>query len=185
MLRLRDIMTTNVVTVTPETTVREAMELLSQQHVSGAPVVAGSKLAGVVTSNDLMAFAASLSGAPTERETAQEWTDPSSDDDVEPELETASAAFDAMWDDAGVDTTARIESSATPEWSVLDEHDVSELMTRTPLFTLGPDASVESAAELMRRKGIHRVLVIEGEKMLGVVSALDVAGAVARRWITC
>jgi CBS domain-containing protein len=185
MLRLRDIMTTNVVTVTPETTVREAMELLSHRHVSGAPVVAGSKLAGVVTSTDLMAFAASLSGVPTEREAQQIWDDPSVDDEVERAVETSSATFNAMWDDADAETTSRIETSATPEWSVLDEHDVSELMTRTPLCTLGPDASVESAAELMRLNGIHRVLVTNGDKILGIVSALDVASAVARHRISC
>ena len=41
ILRLRDIMTTDALTVTPETTVREAMELLARHHVSGAPVVSG------------------------------------------------------------------------------------------------------------------------------------------------
>jgi len=34
MLRLRDIMTTNVVTVSPEMSIREAMELFGKQHVS-------------------------------------------------------------------------------------------------------------------------------------------------------
>jgi len=41
MLRLRDIMTTDALTVSPETTVREAMELLARHHVSDAPVVSG------------------------------------------------------------------------------------------------------------------------------------------------
>jgi predicted transcriptional regulator len=62
---------------------------------------------------------------------------------------------------------------------VLEEHDVSELMTRTPLATLGPDASAEAAAELMRTNGIHRVLVTEGDKLVGIVSALDIATAAA------
>jgi len=43
MLRLRDIMTTDALTVTPETTVREAMELLARHHVSDAPVVGGTR----------------------------------------------------------------------------------------------------------------------------------------------
>ena len=41
MLRVRDIMSTDVVTVGPQTTIREAMELLTQRHMSGAPVVSG------------------------------------------------------------------------------------------------------------------------------------------------
>ena len=60
MLRLRDIMTTDVLSVSPETSVREAMELLTRRHVSGAPVVAGGKIVGVVTGNDLMMLASAL-----------------------------------------------------------------------------------------------------------------------------
>ena len=67
MLRVRDIMSTDVLTVAPQTTVREAMELLSRRHVSGAPVVSGDVLVGVVSANDLMAFAAAIPGVPTER----------------------------------------------------------------------------------------------------------------------
>jgi len=39
MLRLQDIMTRDVVTVSPELTLRDAMELLTSLHISGAPVV--------------------------------------------------------------------------------------------------------------------------------------------------
>ena len=60
MLRLRDIMATDVVAISSEATVREAMELLSRHHVSGAPVVNGSTLVGVVSATDLMEFAAAL-----------------------------------------------------------------------------------------------------------------------------
>jgi CBS domain-containing protein len=182
MLRLRDIMTTNAVTVTPETTVREAMELLARHHVSGAPVISGGDLVGVVSGTDLMSFAASLSGVPTENDTNAEWgewRDSSIDEEVEQGNEPASAFFSDLWDDAGAEVTGRIASSSNPEWNVLEEHDVSELMTRTPLATLGPDASAESAAELMRTNGIHRVLVTEGEKLVGIVSALDIATAAA------
>ena len=49
MLALRDIMTADVVTVSPQTTLREAMELLAQRHLSGAPVVSGGELVGVVS----------------------------------------------------------------------------------------------------------------------------------------
>ena len=49
MLRLRDIMTTELLTFSPETSVRDAMESLAAKHVSGAPVVAGTKVVGVVS----------------------------------------------------------------------------------------------------------------------------------------
>ena len=84
MLRLRDIMTTDVLTVSPETSIREAMELLGRHHVSGAPVVSGLKLVGVVSANDLMTFASALPGAPTERDrrdAAETWDEPSPPED--------------------------------------------------------------------------------------------------------
>lgn len=58
MLRLRDIMTTELVTVSPELSLRDAMELLVTSHVSGAPVVAQHRVVGVVSATDLLGFAA-------------------------------------------------------------------------------------------------------------------------------
>ncbi len=63
MLRLRDIMTTDVATATPDLTLREAMELLTAKHISGAPVIAGGKVAGIFTASDLLSFLADLDGA--------------------------------------------------------------------------------------------------------------------------
>lgn len=181
MLRVRDIMSTDVVTVAPQATVREAMELLAMRHVSGAPVVSGDVLVGVVTANDLIAFTAAIPGVPTERDTNEwaEWGEPSTADEVEEEAEAPSAYFSDMWEDAGADVSERIADVSTPEWNALEEHDVSEVMTHTPLTTVGPDATAEDAAELMRRNAIHRVLVTEGDRLIGVVSSLDIARAAA------
>lgn len=182
MLRLREIMSTDVVTVTPETTIREAMEVLARRHVSGAPVVSGEKLVGVVTANDLMAFSAAIPGVPTERETRDEWIElaqPSVADEVEAEAEPSGAYFADLWEDAGADITERFADIGSPEWNALEEHDVSEVMTHTPLSTLSPDDEAETAADLMRRNAIHRVLVTEGDRLVGVVSSLDIARAAA------
>ena len=55
MLKARDIMTKDVVTVNPHTSIRELAALLLQQKVSGAPVVdEAGKLLGVVTESDLI-----------------------------------------------------------------------------------------------------------------------------------
>jgi CBS domain-containing protein len=186
-LRLREIMTTDVVTVTPETTVREAMELLAQRHVSGAPVVQAGTLVGVVTSTDLMAFAAALSGVPTSREFGDELgegIEQPSDEEIDPGTDCPAAYFHEMWEDAGADVTERIAVAASPEWNALDEHDVSEMMTRTPLATLPVDATAEQAATMMRSERIHRVLVTDGDMLAGIVSAFDIATAVADHRLT-
>jgi len=55
MLKARDIMTTNVVTVNPQTSVRELASLLLERKISGAPVVDDAgKVLGVVTESDLI-----------------------------------------------------------------------------------------------------------------------------------
>lgn len=55
MLKAKDIMTKNVVTVSPDATVEELGRLFIEKQISGAPVVdASGKLFGVVTENDLI-----------------------------------------------------------------------------------------------------------------------------------
>lgn len=184
MLRVRDIMTTDLVTISPEMTVREAMELLGRRHIGGAPVVSGGAVAGVVSSSDLMTFAASLSGVPTERETGDYWSGPSLAADTMQEDEAGAAYFTELWDDAGADITERFTDIDTPEWNVLEEHVVSEVMTHPPVATVGPDAGAEFAAELMRERGIHRVLVTDGDKLVGIVTSLDIARAAAEHRFT-
>lgn len=55
MLKASDIMTRDVITVTPQTTVEELARVLIEKHISGAPVVdeAGA-LVGIVTEHDLI-----------------------------------------------------------------------------------------------------------------------------------
>jgi CBS domain-containing protein len=55
MLTAKDIMTRDVVTVTPETTIQQLAKLLVQNQISGVPVVDESgALVGIVTENDLI-----------------------------------------------------------------------------------------------------------------------------------
>jgi len=52
----RDIMTRNVFTTTPQTTVRDAARLLDEQHISGLPVVdEANNIIGMVTEADIIA----------------------------------------------------------------------------------------------------------------------------------
>ena len=80
MLRLRDIMTTDLVTLDPDLTIREAMDVFTSKRISGAPVVAGDEVIGVISASDLLQFAASLPGVPTEREVGRDLLDDVRDD---------------------------------------------------------------------------------------------------------
>ncbi len=54
-LRVRDVMTSPVVTVLPETDVRDVVTTMLAHHVSGVPVVtAAAELVGIVTEGDLL-----------------------------------------------------------------------------------------------------------------------------------
>jgi CBS domain-containing protein len=55
MLRAQDLMTESVIAVTKETEVRELAQILTENKISGAPVIDGAgKLVGVVTESDLI-----------------------------------------------------------------------------------------------------------------------------------
>ena len=47
------------------------------------------------------------------------------------------------------------------------------------VLSVPPKASVRAAATMMRDRGIHRVLVIDGTTLVGIVSALDIARTVS------
>lgn len=53
-VRVQDIMTTNLVMVTPTATVLEAMELMTRHHIRHLPVTQDGKLDGVVSMGDLV-----------------------------------------------------------------------------------------------------------------------------------
>src|SRR5262249_9918567 len=54
-MRAMDVMTTNVVTVGPATSVQEVSKILSERSISGVPVVdAANRLVGIVSEGDLL-----------------------------------------------------------------------------------------------------------------------------------
>jgi CBS domain-containing protein len=172
MLRLRDIMTRDIVTVTPETTIREAMELFADRHISGAPVVSGDTLLGVVSATDLLSFIASLPAVPAESGEGENF---------EEEVEDGSSATyftDSRSEDACV--ACRFAESSHPEWNLLEDYTVSDVMTREPIWQLSPLTPVPFGAQAMQLHGIHRILVTEESKLLGIVSTTDIANAVAQ-----
>lgn len=52
-MRVELVMTENVVTVTPQTLLREAAKLMIKHKVSGLPVLDGSELVGMITESDI------------------------------------------------------------------------------------------------------------------------------------
>lgn len=179
MITLRDIMTTELETVHPGDSLREAADLFSTERISGAPVLEGETVVGVLSVTDLLEFQAERSAVPSAGRDQAEWGDPDSPETRVWRGEDAPATyFTDYWADAGADLVDRFEEDEPLERDVLSEHTVAEAMTRT-LVTLPPDTPVPDAARYLLEKDVHRVLVLEDDELLGVVSTTDLVKAVA------
>jgi CBS domain-containing protein len=53
-MRVRDIMTSNPVTVAPEDTVDDCMKIMTHHHIRHLPVLEGPELVGIVSIGDLV-----------------------------------------------------------------------------------------------------------------------------------
>jgi len=183
MLKLRDIMTRQVVTVEPDTSVRDAMELFASRHIGGAPVVEGERVVGVVTMTDLLDLAATLPLTPVPKAPSPPETETPEEGEWGTEGEEAAPPgfFTEEWTELPPEV-GEASAMTGPEWTPLEEHTVREAMTER-VVALSPEADVQQVADLMRRAGVHRILAMEGDRLEGIASALDVSDAVARHGI--
>lgn len=169
-LRVRDVMQQDVVTVPPDMTVRELTRVLSDEEISGAPVVdAGGRTVGVVSATDVLRLTA---------------------DEVE--VHVPGGSPEAGWEDDDGGEMADLYDffvteptplmvrgtglAGVPE-TQLDEFSVGDIMTPAT-FTVPPEASVRELAEFLLRGRIHRALVMEDGQLLGIVTSFDVLRAV-------
>jgi CBS domain-containing protein len=180
MLRLKDIMTKDVVALSPTMTLREAMELFVTRHVSGAPVVSRGRVVGVLSTTDILAFQAATAQVQAEREVE---IDPV--DAVFAEADEAIAGFYTAVPDEDTEAIPEILSELEErQWDVLEEHMVAEVMTQV-VFSLSPTALVTEAALYMREAEVHRILVMDDDVLVGIVTTTDLAAVVAdRRLVT-
>lgn len=176
MLRLRDIMTRDVESVAPEATLREVAELLAALHVSGVPVVEDERVVGVITATDLVRFESpDVEPPPPPRPERSE-------EEEKGPAEPPPGYVAELWAEPGLDVLERFLEARDMEADPLDRHTAAEIMTRD-VVSLPPDAEIHAAAERMLRERVHRVLVMEGDRLEGVVSSTDVLRAVAERRI--
>jgi CBS domain-containing protein len=176
MLTVRDVMTLDVLALAPESSLRDAVELLTARHVTGAPVVSGIEAIGTLSASDILAFESTLPGVPMEREVV----DPLLDERVDWDdgSEPPASYFTELWEDAGADVMERFDALDGPEWDVLAEHTVVEAMSHR-VIALPPNARLQEAAVYMNEAGVHRVLVVEQQRLIGIVTTMDIIRAVA------
>jgi len=142
-------MTRGVLTVDADWSVTELAKFLEDHAISGAPVVdAEGGLLGVVSVTDVARRGAV-------------------DDVLEPE----SHAFYHQ-------RTERALARESASFRVVDDSSkVREIMTPM-IFSVDTSASVREVADTMIRGRIHRLFVMEGGRLVGVISSLDLLSLV-------
>lgn len=151
-LRARDFMQKNVLTLAPETPLINAHRFFVEEEIHGAPVVEeDGRVVGVVSTLDLLRA-------------------------VEEEHDRGSAGSAYFRD------TLEFSSSG---WSSLSEDfqdRLSELTVRdimnTEVVSVSADATPAEVARSLRRNRIHRVLVLEEGRLLGLISTFDLVGLI-------
>jgi len=167
MSTVRDIMNSELIVVRTGSTVDDLIQLLDEEAISGVPVLdTADRIQGVVSRTDVIRSAARA------REVA---------------------APDAFWETLGTDADPEEDDPSwflAPESAVymvpadrfptlgMGEILVDEIMTPVA-FTVDPDMSVGDLAEFLVRGRIHRALVVEGEKLIGIVTAFDLLRVMA------
>lgn len=177
MLKVRDIMKTEVLSVTPDTPVRRLTRLLADEEISGAPVVdEEGRLVGVVSATDVVRLAADdmdVRVRTTRARTDSALPDP---DDEEPEADPHGFFLPEDTPFAAEQLLGQI-----PE-SEFDTAEVADIMTPVS-FTVGLETEVNELAEFLVRGRIHRAVVVDEDNLVGIVTSGDVLRAVAEGYL--
>jgi predicted transcriptional regulator len=147
--KVREIMTTSVVTAAPDMSIRELGQLLMRTKVSGVPVVDESgRPIGVVSKSDIIDWAHN------------------EDDAYGLEKMFYRNAFG-------------VKEPLPPGFHLerIEEGTVQEIMTPLVL-SVSAGTPIRLAARMMAFEGVHRVIVLEEGKIVGILTTMDIVRAV-------
>ncbi|HEX6882845.1 MAG TPA: CBS domain-containing protein [Planctomycetota bacterium] len=156
----RDLMRTDVQTLSPSDTIETAQGLFEEARISGAPVVASGRLVGVLSLADI--------ASPEHQREGRLRT--------QGDYELAEPVGEERVDELDPEEVVFRKEDYSPE--VLGRELVGDWMS-TGVVTVAPTATLERVCQTMAERSIHRVFVTEGERLLGVISSLDVVRHVA------
>ena len=147
---VRDIMDTDPATVRPETPVEEVVSTLRRHELPGLPVVDGEgRVLGMITEADLVL----------------------PDDDGDLHIPHYINLFGGT---VFLEPLGRFEKRLRKAFA----SNAADMMTSDP-DTVSPDTSVQEAARIIHESGHNRLPVVEDGRLVGVVTRLDVLGALA------
>ena len=150
-LTVADIMDRDPATVSPNTDVTTLIRLLREHELPGVPVVQeDGTLVGIVTESDLV-----LRG-----------------DDSSLHLPPYLELFGGV---VFLEPLQHLEDKLRKAFAT----NVEEMMT-ADVDTIGPETSVHEAAQLISRTGHNRIPVVEGTRLVGVVTRVDALDGLTR-----
>jgi CBS domain-containing protein len=155
-VRARDVMVSEVFTVSPGLVLLELERELAAHRITGAPVLEHGRVVGIVSRADI--------DARLFREQSRS---------------AASALFYQQTDLEGAAPPEPSDPTAEALESLRHLH-VRDVMTRE-LLAVAPDDPLPEVARVMRDRRVHRVLVLDAGQLVGIVSSFDVVRAVAER----
>ena len=149
-----DVMQRDMVTVSPNDTLRDALALMTQNHVTGLPVMdEKSRCIGLITASDILGF---------EEEHAEDRPDGSMMQLFNNEI--------GRWE------SVPISAFGLEEFG--DVH-VEEVMSRE-LISVDRDTPLRQVAQKMLDQDIHRVLVMDDRfSLYGIITSFDFVRVVA------
>jgi len=148
MLRVKDIMTKEVVTVTAGTTVMELAKIFAERHLSSLPVVdQAGELTGIVTETDLV------------------------EQDKNLHIPTVISIFDWV---IYLESDKKFEK----ELKKMTGRTVGDIYS-ADVVTVSPDSSIADVADLLSSRKINALPVVEGKKLVGIVSRIDLIRSMA------
>ena len=156
-LKVRDLMTTQLVTLQPTDTVKKAAIKFAVNNISGAPVVDNrNHLLGILSENDIL-------------NTILKYQIALDDENHDSVILTYSMDSPTETDD--------ILKKVSEEISNLE---VSAIMTRTVLTTT-PDTTIMEVLRAMIEMKVNRVPVVEKGVVIGIISRGDIIFALYKR----
>ena len=155
-LRVRDLMTTQVITVKPTDTVRQAVIKMALDNVTGAPVVDNrNHVLGVISQTDILQLILKYQ------------------DKLDEEIHSEHLLSQPMdTDNQSADMTL-----INKEFSGMKGEDI---MVRSTLYTT-PDAEIVEALRMMMKMDVNRLPVLEQGILVGTVSRSDVIFAIYKK----
>jgi CBS domain-containing protein len=151
-LLVRDVMTPHATAVPPDMTVEELERLLVGSRLGGAPVTTEGRLVGVVAQADIVRRL--LADVEEREHVALEY---------HREVSGCDVPLSEWWKSADLDRASGRLHGLT----------VADIMSDRPI-TVEADETLEHAGKIMLDRQVHRVIVVEHEHLVGVLTALDI-----------